>query len=171
MEALTSGLQPADILRLLVTNIVAFVIFVWLLRKWAWGPLIAMLDERKAKIRGDFATAEGKVAEAEQLRSDFEAKLAEIKGLEREKLQEATKRGEDLAARLEAEAKDKANNILGKGEAGLEREVASARSELRAQVVTMAMGAAEMLIKDRLDEAKHRQLVEDYIQSLGDVRG
>ena len=171
MEALTSGLQPADILRLLVTNIVAFVIFVWLLRQWAWGPLIAMLDERKAKIRGDFATAEGKVAEAEQLRSDFEAKLAEIKGLEREKLQEATRRGEDLAARLEAEAKDKANNILGKGEAELQREVASARSELRAQVVTMAIGAAEMLIKDKLDDARHRQLVEDYIQSLGDVRG
>ena len=171
MEALTSGLQPADILRLLVTNIVAFVIFVWLLRKWAWGPLIAMLDERKAKIRGDFATAEGKVAEAEQLRSDFEAKLAEIKGLEREKLQEATRRGEDLAARLEAEAKDKANNILGKGEAELQREVASARSELRAQVVTMAIGAAEMLIKHKLDDARHRQLVEDYIQSLGDVRG
>ena len=171
MEALTNGLQPADILRLLVTNIVAFVVFVWLLRKWAWGPLIAMLDERKAKIHGDFAHAEGKVAEAEQLRSDFEAKLAEIKSLERDKLQEATKRGEDLAARLEAEAKDKANNILGKGESELQREVASARSELRAQVVTMAIGAAEMLIKDRLDEAKHRQLVEDYIQTLGDVRG
>ena len=62
MEALTNGLQPADILRLLVTNIVAFLIFVFLLRKWAWGPLIAMLDERKEKIRGDFATAEGKVA-------------------------------------------------------------------------------------------------------------
>ena len=171
MEALTNGLQPADILRLLVTNIVAFVVFVWLLRKWAWGPIISMLDERKDKIQGDFATAEGKVAEAEQLRSDFEAKLAEIKGLEREKLQEATKRGEDLAARLEAEARDKATNILGKGESELQREVASARSELRAQVVTMAIGAAEMLIKDRLDEAKHRQLVEDYIQALGDVRG
>lgn len=171
MEALTQGLMPEDILKLLATNIVAFLIFVWVLRKFAWGPLMSMLDERKAKIQGDFATAEGKVAEAEQLRLDFEAKLAEIKSLEREKLQEAAKRGEDLAARLEAEAKDKAQNILGKGEAELEREVASARSELRAQVVTMAIGAAEMLIKDRLDEVKHRQLVEDYIQSLGEVRG
>ncbi|RKZ12742.1 ATP synthase F0 subunit B, partial [bacterium] len=131
MEALTNGLQPADILRLLVTNVVAFGLFVFLLRKWAWGPLIAMLDERKDKIQGDFATAEGKVAEAEQLRADFAGKLAEIKGLEREKLQEAAKRGEDLAARLEAEAREKASNILGKGESELEREVASARSELR----------------------------------------
>jgi F-type H+-transporting ATPase subunit b len=171
MEALTQGLMPEDILKLLFTNILAFLIFVWVLRKYAWGPLIAMLDERKIKIQSDFATAEGKVAEAEQLRRDFETKLADIKSMEREKLQEATKRGEELASRLEAEAKDKAHNILGKGEAELEREVASARSELRAQVVTMAIGAAEMLIKDRLDEPKHRQLVEDYIQSLGDVRG
>ena len=171
METLTSGLSPRDILTLLATNIIAFLIFVWVLKKFAWGPLMSMLDERKAKIQGDFATAEGKVAEAEQLRGDFEAKLAEIKTMEREKLQEATKRGEDLAARLEAEARDKASNILGKGEAELEREVASARSELRAQVVTMAIGAAEMLIRDRLDDDKHRQLVEDYIQSLGDVRG
>jgi F-type H+-transporting ATPase subunit b len=171
MEALTNGLMPGDILKLLVTNIAAFLILLWVLKKFAWGPLMSMLDERKAKIQGDFDAAEGKVAEAEQLRSDFEAKLAEIKGLEREKLQEATKRGEDLASRLEAEAKEKANNILGKGEAELQREVASARSELRTQVVTMAIGAAEMLIKDRLDDDKHRQLVEDYIQSLGDVRG
>ena len=171
MEALTNGLMPEDILKLLFTNIFAFLIFLWVLKKFAWGPLMSMLDERKTKIQGDFDTAEGKVAEAEQLRGDFEAKLAEIKGLEREKLQEAAKRGEDLASRLEAEAREKASNILGKGESELEREVASARSELRAQVVTMAIGAAEMLIKEKLDDARHRQLVEDFIQDLGDVRG
>ena len=35
----------------------------------------------------------------------------------------------------------------------------------------MAIGAAEMLIKEKLDDARHRQLVEDFIQDLGDVRG
>lgn len=170
MDALTNGLMPEDILKLLFTNILAFLLFVWVLRKYAWGPLMSMLDERKTKIQNDFHTAEGKVAEAEQLRADFEARLAEIKGLEREKLQEATKRGEEIAARLETEAREKAGNILGKGESELLREVASARSELRAEVVTMAIAAAEMLIKDRLDDQKHRQLVEDFIQDLGNIR-
>ena len=119
METLTSGLSPRDILTLLATNIIAFLIFVWVLKKFAWGPLMSMLDERKAKIQGDFATAEGKVAEAEQLRSDFEAKLAEIKGLEREKLQEATKRGEDLAdTRCRDQAQDMAQHVAAADHAG-----------------------------------------------------
>lgn len=170
MEALTQGLGPGEIIALLLTNIIAFLIFLWILSKYAWGPLMSMLDKRREKIKGDYDAASGKLAEAEQLRNDYDAKLAEIKNLERQRLQEAVKRGEEIASRLEAEARGKAGEFLGKAESELEREVGAARLELRAQVVTMALGAAEMLVKEKLDDQKHRQLVEDFIQGMGDVR-
>jgi F-type H+-transporting ATPase subunit b len=170
MEALTQGLGRQDIIQLLFTNIVAFLIFLFLLRKFAWGPLMSLLDARREKIKADYAAAAGKLGEAEQLRADYDAKLAEIKALERERLQEAVKRGEEISGRLQEEARAKAGDFLGRAEAELEREVGAARLELRAQVVTLALGAAEKLMKEKLDDAKHRQLVENFIQELGDVR-
>jgi F-type H+-transporting ATPase subunit b len=170
MEALTQGLGRQDIIQLLFTNIVAFLIFLFLLRNFAWGPLMSLLDARREKIKADYAAAAGKLGEAEQLRADYDAKLAEIKALERERLQEAVKRGEEISGRLQEEARAKAGDFLGRAEAELEREVGAARLELRAQVVTLALGAAEKLMKEKLDDAKHRQLVENFIQELGDVR-
>lgn len=171
MEALTQGLGPSDIIRLLITNVLAFLIFLWVLKKYAWGPLMSLLDGRREKIQGDYDAAAGKLAEAEQLQKDYEAKLAEIKSLERERVQEAVKRGEEIAHRLEEDARSKAGDFLSKAEDELAREVNAARLELRAQVVDMALGAAEKLIKEKLDEQKHRQLIEDFIQDMGDVRG
>jgi F-type H+-transporting ATPase subunit b len=171
METLTQGLQPRDMIALLVTHIVAFLIFLAILRRFAWGPLLRMIDARREKIRSDYAAAQGKLDDAESLRGDFEQKLAGIKVTERERTQEAVKRGEEIAAKLEAEAKGKASDYLHRAEHELDRDVASARLALRAQVVEMSIAAAEKLIKEKLDDAKHRQLVEDFIQDLGDIRG
>jgi F-type H+-transporting ATPase subunit b len=171
MEALTQGLGPADIIKLLATNILAFLIFLWVLRKYAWGPLMSLLDSRRDKIQADYDGAANKLGEAEQLHRDYEAKLAEIKSLERERVQEAVKRGEEIAQRLESDARNKAGDFLTKAEGELGREVNAARLELRGQVVDMALYAAEKLVKEKLDDQKHRELVEGFIQDLGDVRG
>ncbi len=171
MEALTQGLGPADIIKLLATNILAFLLFLWVLRKYAWGPLMSLLDSRRDKIQADYDSAADKLGEAEQLHRDYEAKLAEIKSLERERVQEAVKRGEEIAQRLESDARAKAGDFLTKAEGDLAREVTAARLELRSQVVDMALAAAEKLVKEKLDDRKHRELVESFIQDLGDVRG
>jgi F-type H+-transporting ATPase subunit b len=170
MDTLTGGLAGRQLLAVIVTNILAFLMLLWLLRKYAWGPLLGMIDARRDKIRADYAAAEQQLQSAEQLRGDFESKLANIKAIERERVQEAVKRGEEIAARLEVEARGKAKDILAKGQTDLEHEVRSARLELRSQVVGMALAAAEMVVKEKLDDGKHRRLVEDFIQQLGDVR-
>lgn len=170
MEALTQGLMPADILKLLVTNIVAFLLLLWILSKFAWGPLLNVIDGRREKIRSDYAAAAAKVEEAEQFRYDYEVKLAEIKDLERARVQEAVKKGESIAGGIEAEARGKANTFMEKAEAELDREVAEARMELRSATVNMAISAAEKLLDEKLDDARHRQLVEEFIKDLGDIR-
>ena len=170
METLTTGLFGPDIMKLLITNVIAFLILLFILRKFAWGPILGMLDARKDKIRADYEAAQSKVDEAETLRTDFEDKLASIQSTERERVQEAVKRGEDLAKTLEGEARAKASGILEKANADLDRDVSEARIALRKEVVDMAIQAAEMLVKEKLDDDKHRQLVEGFIQDLGDIR-
>jgi F-type H+-transporting ATPase subunit b len=154
----------------LLTTIVGFLLLLWIMRKYAWGPILDLLDQRREKIEGDYAAAERELSSAETLKSEFETKLSEIKVIERERVQEAVKKGEELAGGIVEKARTEVDQTKAKGLQDLELESRKARQELRDDVVELAIGAAEKLIGERLDEAKHRQLIEQYIDSVGGQR-
>ena len=150
----------------LLTTALGFIFFVLILGKYAWGPILNVLDERRDKVEDDYVQAESNLAEAEQLKVDFESKLNDIKVIEREKVQEAVKRGEDLADSLVAKARTNADDTRHKAEQDIELEAQKAQIELRDSVVSMALGAAEKVIGERLDDDLHRKLISEYIDSL-----
>ena len=154
----------------LLTTVLGFLILVWILRRFAWGPILDLIDQRRAKIDRDYGLAEQELHEAEALKDDFEAKLGAIKAIERERVQEAVKRGEDLAASIVSRAHIEAQEAAARGAQGLAVEAQKAQVQLRDDVVALAIGAAEKLIAERLDEAKHRQLIEQYIEEIGNKR-
>ncbi len=151
----------------LLTTVAGFLILVWILRRFAWGPILDLIDQRREKIARDYSAAERELRDAEVLKGDFETKLSEIKVIERERVQEAVKRGEGLAGGIVAKARDEASQAKAKGVQDLEIEAQKAQLRLRDDVVALAIGAAEKLIGERLDDAKHRQLIERYIDDIG----
>lgn len=150
----------------LLTTAVGFVFFVMILGKFAWGPILNVLDERRSKVEDDYASAEKNLADAEQLKGDFESKLADIKAIEREKVQEAVKRGEELADSIVTKARTNADDTKSKAAQDIELEAHKAQIELRDSVVAMAIGAAEKVVGERLDNDLHRKLISDYIDGL-----
>jgi F-type H+-transporting ATPase subunit b len=152
-----------------LTNIVGFLLVVWVLKRFAWGPILELLDARREKIRNDFAEAERALQDAEGLKSDFNAKLGDIKTIEREKIQEAVKRGEVLADGIVGEARRNADGLREKAQTDIAMETDKAQIALRDTVVNMALGAAEKVIRERLDEEKHRRLILDYIENMGEM--
>ncbi len=150
----------------LLTTAVGFVFFVMILGKFAWGPILNVLDERRGKVEDDYASAEKNLADAEQLKGDFESKLADIKAIEREKVQEAVKRGEELADSIVTKARTNADDTKSKAAQDIELEAHKAQIELRDSVVTMAIGAAEKVVGERLDNDLHRKLISEYIDGL-----
>ena len=150
----------------LLTTAVGFVFFVMILGKFAWGPILNVLDERRGKVEDDYASAEKNLADAEQLKGDFESKLADIKAIEREKVQEAVKRGEELADSIVTKARTNADDTKSKAAQDIELEAHKAQIELRDSVVAMAIGAAEKVVGERLDDDLHRKLISEYIDGL-----
>lgn len=150
----------------LLTMALGFGIFVWVLAKFAWGPIIDLLDARREKIDGDYAAAEKNLSDADALKGDFESKLADIKAIEREKVQEAVKKGEEIADDIVVKARTSAEETKKKAEQDIDLEAHKAQLELRDTVVNMAIGAAEKVIGERLDDDMHRKLISDYIDSL-----
>ena len=151
----------------LLTTAIGFVFFVLILGKYAWGPILNVLDERRNKVEGDYAAAEKNLAEAEALKGEFESKLADIKAIEREKVQEAVRRGEELSESIVGKARTSADEIRTKAEQDIEIESHKAQIELRDSVVSMAIGAAEKVIGEKLNDDLHRKLIQEYIDSLG----
>jgi len=150
----------------LITTIVGFLILMWILKKFAWGPILDMLDQRRDKIESDYKAAERELGSAEELKADFETKLGEIKVIERERVQEAVKKGEQLADGIVTKARSEVDESKAKGLQDLEIESRKAQKQLRDDVVHLAVGAAEKLIGERLDDDKHRQLIQQYIDEL-----
>ena len=152
----------------LLTTLVGFVILMWILKKYAWGPILDMLDQRRDKIESDYAAAEKELSEAETLKGDFATKLGEIKVIERERVQEAVKKGEELADGIVTKARGEMDQARQKGMQDLDIEARKAELQLRDDVAELAIGAAEKLIGERLDDAKHRQLIQQYIDQVGE---
>lgn len=150
----------------LLTTALGFICFVLILGRFAWGPILSVLDERRQKVEGDYAAAEKNLAEAEELKGEFESKLADIKAIEREKVQEAVKRGELTAENIVAKARTSADELRVKADQDIELESHKAQIELRDSVVAMAIGAAEKIIGERLDDELHRKLISEFIDSV-----
>jgi F-type H+-transporting ATPase subunit b len=136
------------------------------MRKFAWGPILDLLDQRREKIDSDYKAAERELGSAEALKADFETKLSEIKVIERERVQEAVHRGEQLADGIVTKARAEVDQTKAKSLQDLDLEARKAQKQLRDDVVHLAIGAAEKLIDERLDDQKHRQLIERYIDEL-----
>lgn len=160
-------------LQLLVTHVVAFLIVLWLLRRFAWGPVLRLLDARRAAIAGEFDAAAARRREAESLHQEYEGHLARIEIESRERLREAVTEAKGAAARIRERAEEERRLRLERAEEEVRLLEESARETLRRRTADLAVRAAEKAILARLDEAQHRKLMEQFIADLeaADRRG
>ncbi|OGX41652.1 MAG: ATP synthase F0 subunit B [Omnitrophica WOR_2 bacterium RIFCSPHIGHO2_02_FULL_68_15] len=139
---------------------------VWLLKRFAWGPLLGVLDQRRRQIASGLDDIVRAKQEMGALKTQYEQELARIEESARQKLVEAVNQGRRIASEIEEEARARAQLELRKTKETLALEVTKAKTVLRDQIVTLAVEAAEKLLRGRLDETKDRALVEQFIAEL-----
>lgn len=159
------GIMSVDT-TLLWATLVAFSVFAWILAKFAWGPLLKIVDEREKTIRDQVDSAEKAAADAKSTLAQHQ-ELLRGAGRERDEiLARATKDSEALRAELQAKARADAEQIVGRAREQILREKDQAIAELRAQVADIAVEAASRIVKSSLSVEAQRKLVDDYIQEL-----
>lgn len=152
--------------QLLITHSFSFLITLWILKRFAWGPLLDLIDERREKIVGEFETIEREKEKTEALNLEYAAKLREIDSERRTKIVEAVNEGKKIAEEIQASARNEAQEIRRKSKSELERELAKAKVQLKNDMVSLALAATEKLLREKLEEAQHRKLIGDYIDEL-----
>ena len=150
-----------------VTHIIAFLIFVWILARFAWKPLLKVIDERRTKIESDFDRAEALQKKAEETQEKYEAQLRKIEDEARDKMHEAIEEGRRIANEIQAKAREDAEQLLERAKANTEIELANARKQLRKDVVELTMSVTEKVLREKIDRAAHARYVDGFIDDLG----
>ncbi|NOT33208.1 MAG: F0F1 ATP synthase subunit B [Candidatus Eisenbacteria bacterium] len=154
-------------LKLVLTQALGFIVMVWVLSRYAWKPLLAILDKRRADIAAEFGEAERRQAAAEALKARYEGELRGIEAQARQRLQDAVAEGNKVAGEIRSQAQTEAASRLERAQDDISRERERAKEILKEQTISLAMRAAEKILRSKLDEPTHRKLAGDFIDEVG----
>lgn len=160
-----------QILAQFVVNIIAFLLLLAILKRFAWGALLKLIDERRAKIAGEFSAIEQAKQEMARLKQQYEERLAKIEDEARGRIQEAIAEGRRIGMEVEEDARAHARETLEKAKANIALEVAKARVELKEQVVDLAIGVTHKILQQHLDEETDRRMIEGFIKEINALEG
>lgn len=150
-------------------TVVTFLALLILLGRFAWKPLLALIDERERTVRESLESAHKARAEADDVLRRNQEFLAQARRETALLLDQGKRESEAVRAEILAQARREAQDLVEQGKRQIHLEQRQAVEQLRAQVADLAIGAAERLIHRELDDAAHRELVADYIRSLPDA--
>ncbi len=143
-----------------------FLIFMFLLGKLGWKPLLGALDARESSIRDSIESAKSERQEAERILEEHKQLVAAAHRERAGALAAAQEEGERLKAEILEEARKQREQILAKADAQVQSGLRQAQAELRAETVDLAIRAAGKLLDKNLDDATQRQLVERHLADL-----
>jgi F-type H+-transporting ATPase subunit b len=154
----------------LVWGIISFTLLLFLLWKFAYPGLKKGMDSRTERIRADLAAAETAKAEAEQVLEQYRAQLADARNESARIIEEARQTADALKRDAEGRLQTELAEIRARALADIEASKTQALADLRGEVADLAIGAAELVIKQNLDRDTQVRLIEEYISTVGAVR-
>lgn len=160
MQLLTPGFG------LIIWTLLAFIIVFFILKKFAWPPIVKGLREREESIANSLATAERVKAEMAQMQSENEALLAKAREERGQMLKEARETKDKIINEARVHAKVEANKIISEAQQAIQAQKMAAITDVKNQVGKMVIEVAEKLLRKELEnkkaqEAHIKQLVDE----------
>jgi len=150
-----------------LVSIVNFLVLLYLLRRLMWGPIVATLDRRAAKIREGLELTESARREREQLKQEVERILGQARHEAAAIAERTTKAAEAAAADIRAQAKVEADRIRQKGRLDAQHLHDQALAQLRAEVASMVVLTAGRILGREISPEQHRALIERSLDEAG----
>jgi F-type H+-transporting ATPase subunit b len=143
----------------LIANIVTFTALLIILRIFAWGPIMKMLDERREKIAESLSAAEQAKVQA----AESERQVQEQVETARREAQQLIAQAQEISTRIQTDARTQAQSdaeaTLARARNEIQQERDAAIADLRKEFADMTISAAEKVINQSLDRNAHRRLI------------
>lgn len=157
--------------RQFATQVVGFLLVLFILGKYAWPPVLGMIEERRKKIAVDLEHARAQNEQAARLKADLEQELRGIEAKARARIQEAVADGQRVASEIKAGAQRDVTQRLQRLAGELEQEREKATVALRQDTARMIIEASEKVLREKLDEKTQRRLIEEFTSQTGAAPG
>jgi F-type H+-transporting ATPase subunit b len=151
----------------LIGQMITFTLLVWFTMKYVWPPLAAALEERKAKIAEGLAAAEKGQESIKLAEKKAKTLLKEAREQSAEIITLAQKRANELVEESKENAKKEGDRMIQAAKAQIEQEMHQAKEALRKEVSTLALRAAEQILQEEIDKAKHQAILNKAAEQLG----
>lgn len=155
----------------LIIQLIAFIIFIWLLWRFALGPITRMLDQRRDRIQESMEAATRMQAELQATAARNEEVLTQARRDAQQIITQAREASDATIARAREEAGAQAEEYLSRAESTLRSETEQARQLLRQEVADLAVMAAGRIIRKELDPAAQSQLIEQTLSEATAASG
>lgn len=146
---------------------IGFVVVFLFLAKFGFPAMKKAMTDRADKIQHDLDAAERAKADAETVKSEYEAKLADAKTESARIIEAARQSADKLKTDQQARLNDELAASRAQAQADIDAAKGQAMAELRGEVASIAIGAAEAVVGANLDRDAQTQLIEDYINRVG----
>ena len=151
---------------LMIWTIVCFLIALFVLKKYAFGPIQKMIDERREQIRRSIEEADNARKEARQLLEEHKALMQEARGQAEQIIAEARKTRESMELRMREETEAERQRRLEETRREIAAETARALEQIRAEVADLTLEATSIVVGKKLDSDRDRELISQAIGSL-----
>lgn len=151
-------------------QLVVFIVLFLLLRKYALGPLMGIMEARQRKISSDIAAAEKNRDEALKLIEEQKAELKAARQDAAKIMENARLTAEKQAEDIVSKAKEEAEQFKKNAQMDINREKEQAMSALREQVGALSVMLATKIIEKELDNNHQEKLVSDFLKEVGEAK-
>ncbi|MFK5973278.1 MAG: F0F1 ATP synthase subunit B [Flavobacteriaceae bacterium] len=153
---------------LFVWQVILFVILLFVLRKFAWKPILDAVNDREDGIKDALAAAEDAKKEMQNVTADSEKLLKEARAEREAMMKDAREIKDKIVTDSKEQAKLEGDKMIKQAQATIESEKKAAISDIKNLVAELSVEIAEKVIKEQLsDKDKQLKLVEDM---LGDIK-
>jgi F-type H+-transporting ATPase subunit b len=150
---------------LFVWQTVLFLALLFLLRKYAWKPILSAVEEREEGIKSALDAADNAKKEMEALNADNERILREAKAERDAILKEAREIKDGIIAEAKAQATVEADKVMSSAREQINNEKMAAITELKNQVADLSIDIAEKILKSELkDNTKQKEMVKNALK-------
>lgn len=149
---------------LMIWTIISFVILLFILKKFAWTPILAALEEREKNIKEGIEAAKKAREDTDRSVEEYRKKMAEAHAEAQSVIAKARQDAELIGTQLKTKYKTEAESLLDKARKQIDLERQAAINEIRNEVANLAISAAEKVIGKVLDSEDHRRLVIEGLE-------
>lgn len=167
-------MQDLDIISIniwqVVISLANLVILFLILKKFLFEPVKKIKAQRENEIETQYKKAEKARKEADDLKAGWEDKITTADQKADEIISEAVERANERNEIMLYESREKADQIIRKAKADIERDRREARETIKKEIVDVSQVISEQIIGREINMDDHRDLIDDAIDKLGETK-